>query len=166
MVLTDFGSLEHFRVWYLTTYNGLSSEQQDKETGKDSRGIIPAGHYCVHLKTTLASAFPDVAAQRHPTTNEYCTRSHQQKSCGMKNHVTRRDLELVDVKPETVTTGSNRKVWWRCDRYARSLDFQANPSQDSEARTFVSSSTETLAIKQALIGRVHTDLSARSVAVV
>ncbi|MBR3690640.1 MAG: IS21 family transposase [Eggerthellaceae bacterium] len=116
-VLAGFNDLATTRPdlaaeWHPTKNSGLRPEDVTSSSGKKVWWLCEMGHeweaivgqrsndhgcpYCANKKVLagfndLATTHPDLAAEWHPTRNG-------------------------DLRPDAVTAGSSRKVWWRCEK--------------------------------------------------
>lgn len=79
------------KVWWTCPDGHTYEASPSTRVRNGGRGCPVCAGKMVVPETSLANNFPDLALQWHPTKNEKLT-------------------------PNMVTTGSNRKVWWRCNK--------------------------------------------------
>ena len=79
----------HRKVWWLCDKGHAWQASIVSRTSGGSGCPVCAGKQAVPGENDLASRFPDIAAQWHPTKNGKLT-------------------------PHEITPGTNRKVWWQC----------------------------------------------------
>ena len=80
------------KVWWRCDHGHEWQAKVEARTGNRKSGCpLCAGRSFIPGENDLASLFPHIAAQWHPTRNG-------------------------DLTPEKVTPGSNKKVWWQCEQ--------------------------------------------------
>lgn len=106
----DFSKASGVKVWWKCK-KGPDHEWQAtiSHRTKSKRGCPFCAGQKVSIKTSLAYLHPKLAKQWHPTKNK-------------------------KLKPEDVTAGTDRKVWWQCKRY---------PDHDWEASIYARTATKT-----------------------
>ena len=78
------------KVWWRCEQGHAWEATVSRRTRQSTGCPVCTGRKVLTASNELATRFPDVAAQWHPTRNG-------------------------DLRPDQVSAGSNEKVWWRCD---------------------------------------------------
>lgn len=87
----DIAAKSHRNVWWTCPDGHTYEASPSTRVGNGGKGCPVCAGKVVVPETSLATNFPDLAMQWHPTKNGKLT-------------------------PDKVSTGSNRKVWWRCNK--------------------------------------------------
>ena len=78
------------KVWWICPQNHSYQSPPHSRTGSDAKGCPVCAGKVVIPETSLASLYPELSQQWHPTKNGRLT-------------------------PSAVTPGSNKKIWWQCN---------------------------------------------------